>query len=66
MRGSIKGVGQMWMVVCTTIGPYIALVFDGPLPFTEWRAIVVDDGRYDTLPVIDAGDDCLAIIGARI
>lgn len=41
----------MWMVVCTTIGPYIALVFDGPLPFTEWRAIVVDDGRYNTLPV---------------
>ena len=41
------------------------LVFDGPLPFTGWRAIVVDDARCDTLPVIDAGNDCLAIVGTH-
>lgn len=56
----------MRIIECITIGPCAVLVFDGPLPFTEWRAIVVDDGRYDTLPVMDAGDDCLAIIGAQI
>lgn len=55
----------MRIIECTTIGPYTVLVFDGPLPFTEWRAIVVDGGRYDTLPVMDAGDGCLAIIGAQ-
>ncbi len=47
------------------IGSCAVLVFDGPLPFTEWRAIVVDDGRYDTLPVMDAGNDCLAIVGTH-
>lgn len=49
-----------------TIGPCAVLVFDGPLTFTGWRAIVVDDVRYDALPVMDADDDCLAIIGAQI
>lgn len=64
--GAARGVRQMRIIECTTIGPYTVLVFDGPLPFTEWRAIVVDGGRYDTLPVMDAGDDCLAIIEAQI
>lgn len=26
---------------------------------------VVDDVRYDTLPVMDAGNDCLAIVGVH-
>lgn len=55
----------MRIIECATIGPYAVLAFDGSLPFTEWRAIVVDGVRYDTLPVMDAGDDCLAIIGAH-
>lgn len=55
----------MRIIECTTIGPYTVLVFDDPLPFTGWRAIVVDDVHYDTLPVMDAGNDCLAIIGAH-
>lgn len=61
----LGGVRQMRIIECTTIGPYIVLVFDGPLPFTGWRAIVVDDVRYDTLPGIDAGNDCLAIVGTH-
>lgn len=65
IRGSIKGVGQIRIVECATIGPCTVLVFDGPLPFTEWRAIVVDNVRYDTLPVMDAGNDCLAIVGTH-
>ena len=64
--GAAGGVRQMRIIECTTIGPCAVLVFDGPLPFTEWRAIVVGDGRYDNLPVMDADDDCLAIIGAQI
>ena len=63
--GAAGGVRQMRIIECTTIGPYTVLVFDDPLPFTGWRAIVVDDVRYDTLPVMDAGNDCLAIIGAH-
>lgn len=65
IRGSIKGVGQIRIVECATIGPCTVLVFDGPLPFTEWRAIVVDNVRYDTLPVMDAGNNCLAIVGTH-
>lgn len=53
----------MKIIDCTTIGPYTVLVFDAPLPRTGWRAIVVDGVRYDTLPVMDAGNDCLAIVG---
>lgn len=50
---------------CTTMGPYTVLVFNAPLPRTSWRAIVVDGVRYDTLPVMDAGNDCLAIAGSH-
>lgn len=55
----------MRIIDCLTVGPYTVLVFDAPLPRTGWRAIMVDDVRYDTLPVMDAGDDCLAIVGAH-
>ena len=55
----------MRIIDCTTIGPYTVLVFDAPLPRTSWRAIVVDCVRYDTLPVMDAGNDCLAIAGSH-
>nr|DAL61873.1 MAG TPA_asm: hypothetical protein [Caudoviricetes sp.] len=50
---------------CLNVGPYTVLVFDAPLPRTRWHAIVVDGVRYDTLPVMDAGDDCLAITGSH-
>lgn len=46
-----------------TVGPYTALVFEAPLPPTEWRAIVVDGMRHETIPVMDAGDDILAMVG---
>lgn len=46
-----------------TVGPYTALVFEAPLPSTEWNAIVVDGTRYETIPVMDAGNDILAIAG---
>lgn len=55
----------MRVIESTTMGPYTILVFSAPLPLTSWRAIVVDGVRYDTLPVMDAGDDCLAIPGAH-
>ena len=45
------------------VGPYTALVFEAPLPSTEWNAIVVDGTRYETIPVMDAGNDILAIAG---
>lgn len=46
-----------------TVGPYAALVFEAPLLSSGWHAIVVDGVRYETIPVIDAGDDILAIAG---
>lgn len=46
-----------------TVGPYTALVFETPLPSTRWHVIVVDGIRYETIPVMDAGDDILAIAG---
>ena len=46
-----------------TVGPYTALVFKVPPPSTGWHAIVVDGMRYETIPVMDAGDDILAIAG---
>lgn len=55
----------MRIIDCLTVGPYTVLVFDAPPPRTGWRAIVVDDVRYDTLPVMDAGNDCLAIVGTH-
>ena len=55
----------MKIVASTTIGPYTVLVFESRLPLTKWRAIVVDGVRYDTLPVMDADDDCLAITGSH-
>lgn len=48
-----------------TAGPYTALVFEVPLPSTGWRAIVVDGMRHETIPVMDAGDDILAVAGKR-
>ncbi len=50
---------------CTTMGPYTILVFSAPLPRTSWRAIMVEGVRYETLPVMDAGNDCLAIAGSH-
>lgn len=50
---------------CIAVGPYTVLVFDAPLPQTKWHAIVVDGVRYDTLPVMDAGNDCLAVAGSH-
>ena len=41
------------------------LVFNGSLPLKGWRAIMVDGVRYNTLLVMDAGDDYLAIFGAH-
>ena len=55
----------MKIVESTTIGPYTVLVFENKLPHTGWRAIVVDGVRYDTLPVMDAGDDLLAMAGSH-
>lgn len=55
----------MKIIESTTIGSYTILVFENKLPLTGWRAIVVDGVRYDTLPVMDAGDDLLAIIGSH-
>lgn len=46
-----------------TVGPHTALVFEAPLPSTEWHTIVADGKRYKTIPVMDAGDDILAITG---
>lgn len=46
-----------------TVGPYTALAFKAPLPSTGWHAIVVDGTRYETIPVMDAGNDILAIAG---
>lgn len=46
-----------------TVGPYTALDFEAPLPSMGWHAIVVDGMRYETIPVMDAGDDILAISG---
>ncbi len=54
----------MKIVESITIGPYTVLVFESRLPLTKWRAIVVDGVRYDTLPVMDAGDDLLAVTGS--
>ena len=48
-----------------TVGPYTVLVFEAPLPLKEWRAIVVDGIRYETIPVMDAGNDILAIAGGH-
>ena len=48
-----------------TVGPYTVLVFEAPLPLKEWRAIVVDGIRYETIPVMDAGNDILAVAGER-
>lgn len=45
------------------VGPYTVLVFKAPLPLKEWRAIVVDGIRYETIPVMDAGNVILAIAG---
>lgn len=55
----------MKIVESITIGPYAVLVFENKLPSTGWHAIAVDGVRYDTLPVMDAGDDCLAITGSH-
>lgn len=48
-----------------TVGPYTALIFEAPLPSTGWHAIVVDGMRYETIPVMDAGGDILAVAGKR-
>ena len=48
-----------------TVGPYTVLVFEAPLPLKKWRAIVVDGIRYETIPVMDAGNDILAVAGER-
>lgn len=47
----------------STVGPYTALVFESPLPLKDWHAIVVDGIRYETISVMDAGNDILAIAG---
>ena len=55
----------MRIIECPTIGSYTVLVFNGSLPLKGWRAIMVDGVRYNTLLVMDAGDDYLAIFGAH-
>ncbi len=55
----------MRIIESTVIQKYTVLVFEAPLPPTGWRAIVVDGVRYETLPVMDAGNDCLAIGGSH-
>ena len=55
----------MKIIESTPISNYTALVFESPLPRTEWRAIVVEGVRYETLPVMDAGNNVLAIKGTH-
>lgn len=55
----------MKIIESTPISNYTALVFESPLPCTECRAIVVEGVRNETLPVMDAGNDCLAIEGSH-
>ena len=55
----------MKIIESAVIAPYTSLVFEAPLPLTNWRGIDVEGVRYETLPVMDAGNNVLAIHGAH-
>lgn len=44
---------------------YTILVFDDHLPRSSWRSIVIDGVCYKPIPVMDAGENCIAIEGVH-
>lgn len=41
------------------------LALDDPLPTYEWRTLVVGGVGFDPVPVMDTGNDCIAVAGAH-
>lgn len=42
---------------------YTSLSLSESIPFTKWKAILVDGIKYKPIPIMDGGDDCIAIQG---
>lgn len=55
----------MKIVDCVAVGGYTVLALDDPLPTYEWRTLVVGGVGFDPVPVMDAGNDCIAVAGAH-
>ena len=49
----------------TLVCDYTVIAFGRDLPTTPWRFLVIDGVRYKPVPVMDAGNDCVAVEGAH-
>lgn len=54
----------MKVVESTVVCGYTVIVLDGRLPLTGWRALEIGGERYEPVPVMDMGDDCVAVKGS--
>lgn len=54
----------MKVMECTVVCGYTIMVLDGCLPLIDWRALEIGGERYEPVPVMDAGDDCVAVKGS--
>lgn len=42
---------------------YTSLSLSEKRQFSNWTRLLIDGVEYDTVPIMDAGDDCIAIVG---
>lgn len=53
----------MRILDCIEINGKTLMVLDNDLPSTGWRDLVIDGTKYATIPVMDIGDNSIAIDG---